>query len=226
MVCCPKESKSKQVPLHVTISRFGNLHILFGIFLIALGICQILFAIQDDIHIAFRVTPIWVGTLVGVNGCIASFFIAKNPSSFRMKFLPFCCITTFITSLGVLAVTIMSLNNLSTLKGVNNEQPENSKTSLNDITKRQIIDYCLIGVSIITSQLSTYLLAASNTAANQSDQSANKKLATIPSSGRFTNDDVTVEKYFAQNRMQLRHKSSVYDDFPDFDHFRNNLEDC
>ena len=46
--------------------RFGNLHILFGLFLIALGICQILFAIQDDIHIAFRVTPVWVGTLVSL----------------------------------------------------------------------------------------------------------------------------------------------------------------
>ena len=38
-----------------------------------------------------------------------------------MKFLPICCIATFMTSLGVLAVTMMSSNNLSFLKGVYSE---------------------------------------------------------------------------------------------------------
>ena len=38
-----------------------------------------------------------------------------------MKFLPFCCVTSLITSLGVLVVTILSLNNLSYLNGVKKE---------------------------------------------------------------------------------------------------------
>ena len=107
--------------------------------------------------------------------------------------------------------------------------PESSETtsSVDDVTKRQIIDWCLVGVAIITSKLSTYLLGASYTPENQVNQhTAQQQIATTPSSGRFTDDEVTVEDYFAQNRKQLRHKSSVYDDFPDFDNFRNNLENC
>ena len=43
---------------------------------------------------------------------------------------------------------------------------EDTEFSSYDVTKRQIIDHCLVGVSVITSQISTYLLAASNTAGN------------------------------------------------------------
>jgi len=225
MVCCPKDSKSKQVPLHVTISRFGNLHILFGLFLIALGICQILFAVQDDIHIAFRVTPIWVGTLIGVTGFFLTLFIAKNPSTFRMKFLPFCCMTSLITSLSVLAITILSLNNLSHINGVNKEEIKSDEDPLHvsDVTKRMIIDWCLVGVSIITSQLPTYLFASSNSNHGNKNPS-NDVTAVAPSSVRF-GDDVTVEDYFNRKSV-LRHQKTVYDDFPDFDNFRNNLEHC
>ena len=94
---------------------------------------------------------------------------------------------------------------------------------MSDVTKRIIIDWCLIGVSIITSQFPTYLLASSN--GNHGNANPrNDVTAVAPSSGRF-GDDVTVEDYFNRKSV-LRHQKSVYDDFPDFDNFRNNLEHC
>ena len=52
------------------------------------------------------------------------------------------------------------------------------------------------------------------------------RITAVTSSTGFGYDDYSVEEHFEKNRTHLRQQQSIYIDFPDFDNFRNNLENC